>query len=176
MSDNVYFCRMFVVCLVVSCFLIFSFLFFGVSEGSKVDFVVANQTYSEIEKMRSEASVFSIFLNNFVISVVSLVPVLGVVWMLFIQFNTGYVFGCLSVYYNVNPYILVSSVMTSPVGFLEYLAYTFILGESLMLVVSAFNRQFKERLFKHTPKTLILVAILLFLGAYIEYIIIGLLG
>jgi len=63
--------------------------------------------------------------------------------------------------------------LVTPVGLLEYTAYIFALTESVILAYSIYRREFKKRLVNQAWKTLLFVALLLFLGAIVEVALIG---
>ena len=170
MTENSYFSKQFIICLIISMSLILIMLFIGVNQGYNVTPEEANATLSEIEKLRAEVTPLTIFLNNSEIALVAIIPLIGILWMLFVQFNTGFALGSLAKALGWNQYLYASAILTSPVGLFEYAVYILVMAESLVLVYSALQKNFKERLTKHTWKTILLTVGLLFIGAIIEYI------
>jgi hypothetical protein len=172
-TDERYFSKSFIVCLIVSTAIIFTILIFGSYRGFQVTPQQANQSSTEVGQMRGTATWYGIFLNNFEIAVITFVPIIGFVWMSFVQLNTGYILGNLAKAYGVDYILIISNIVTSPTGLLEYSAYILSLAESIVLVYSAYNRILKERVKQHTWKTLLIVTGLLFVGAVVETLTIG---
>ncbi len=163
-----YFCKPFIYTLIVSAIIIFVSLTYGASRGNQVESEVANQTLKEVETMASESTWFSIFINNLTLTLLTFIPLIGAVWMIYVQYNTGWYLGAIAKAYNVDYIIATSAILTSIVGLLEFPAYIVALGESMLLVYSATQREFKERLIHHSWKSIIIVISLLFIGGVIE--------
>ncbi len=163
-----YFSKSFIYTLIVSAIIIFISLTYGASRGNQVEIEVANQTLTEVETMASESTWFSIFINNVSMSLVTFIPLLGAVWMIYVQYNTGWYLGAIAKAYNVDYIMATSIILTSIVGLIEYSAYIIALGESMFLVYSATQGEFKERLIQHSWKSIIIVVSLLFIGGVIE--------
>ena len=126
--------------------------------------------------MENEAPTTSwldIFVNNFGLTLVTLVPFFGFFFAIFVQFNSGYAFGALAQVYDMSNVEAVLVTLVTPVGLLEYTAYIFALTESVILAYSIYRREFKKRLVNQAWKTLLFVALLLFLGAIVEVALIG---
>jgi len=134
---------------------------------------VANQTVTDIRAMASESTWFSIFINNVIMALMTFIPLVGVVWMIFVQYNTGWYLGAIAKAYDVDYIIATSAILTSIIGLLEYPAYIIALGESMFLVYSATRREFKERLIQHSWKSIIIVVSLLFIGGVVEAFLLG---
>jgi len=75
--------------------------------------------------------------------------------------------------YNVDYIVAASIILTSVVGLIEYSAYIIALGESMFLVYSAIQGEFKERLIQHSWKSIVIVVSLLFIGGVIEAFLLG---
>ncbi len=168
-----YFSKPFIYTLIVSAIIIFVSLTYGASRGNQVEIEVANQTLTEIETMASELTWFSLFINNVSMALMTFIPLIGAVWMIYVQYNTGWYLGAIAKAYNVDYIMATSAILTSIVGLLEYPAYIIALGESLFLVYSATKREFKERLIQHSWKSIIIVVSLLFIGGVVEAFLLG---
>ena len=127
----------------------------------------------EIEKEIENFTALDIFFNNVQITLISFVPVIGSIWMLFVQYNAGYVFGILAKAYGINLFSITVLTIVSPTGLLEYGAYILALSESFIIVYSTLKKKFKKRLSKQTWKTLLTVIVLLFIGGIVEAVSIG---
>ena len=129
---------------------------------------VANQTLTEVMTMASESTWVSIFINNASMALMTFIPLVGSVWMIYVQYNTGWYLGAMAKALNVDYIMATSAILTSIVGLIEYPAYIIALGESMLLIYSATRREFKNRLIQHSWKSIIIVVSLLFIGGVIE--------
>jgi uncharacterized membrane protein SpoIIM required for sporulation len=170
---NRYFSKPFIFGIIISVVLIFSILILSGSRGEQVTLEQANQTLNDIGREAENVTAISIFLNNAQIALISFIPILGSVWMAFVQYNTGYLFGNLAKAYGIDFISLISYAITTPDGLLEYSAYIFALSESFIIVYSTLEKNIKERLSKHTWKTLLIVVGLLLIAAIVEAASIG---
>lgn len=166
-----YFSKHFIYALIISAITIFVSLTYGASRGNQVDIDVANQTLKEVTTMAHEATWVSIFINNVSITLLTFLPIIGLVLMIFVQYNTGWYLGALARAHDMDYIIATSLILTSIVGLLEYSAYIIALGESMFLVYSATQREFKERLIHHSWKSIIIVVSLLFVGGVVEAVL-----
>jgi uncharacterized membrane protein SpoIIM required for sporulation len=73
----------------------------------------------------------------------------------------------------VNNVEVVLVTLATPVGLLEYTSYIFALTESVILAYSIYRRELKKRFVNQARKTLLFVALLLFMGAIVEAALIG---
>jgi len=133
----------------------------------------------EIEQLTSQ-TVFmcslAIFINNFGLSLLTFVPFVGWSWMLFITYNTGFFLGTFAQTLGGDPVIrllltlfVVFVFPGLPVALLEFGAYILLFSESLYLSYLALTKSgAKQRLRKHSWKTLLIYVLMLFVGALIE--------
>jgi uncharacterized membrane protein SpoIIM required for sporulation len=134
---------------------------------------VADQIANEVENEAATTNWLDIFINNFGLTLLTFVPFFGFPFEIYIQFNTGYGFGALAQFYEINNVQAVLVTLATPVGLLENTAYIFALTESVILAYSIYRREFKKRFVNHAWKTLLFVALLLFMGAIVEAALIG---
>jgi len=127
----------------------------------------------EIEKEMGDFTALNFFSHNLQIALISFIPIIGSVWMIFVQYNTGYIFGNIAKAYGVNFFSLTLLILGSPTGLLEYSAYILTLSESLIIVYSTVKKKVRKRLSKQTWKTLFIVIGFLLIGGIIEAISIG---
>ena len=162
-----YFSREFVVCLVLSAVLVYACLFVGVWQGQLAPPEEVKRAVEDVEKLREQASFTFIFLNNYKLALVAVIPLFGAVQHGFVQFNTGYIIGALAANGKVSGFALAAALLAMPHGMLEYMAYTFAAAESLALTYAAVRRKFRERL-RQAWKTIVLVGVLLATAAALE--------
>ena len=127
----------------------------------------------QLEREYRNWTAIDFFSNNVRVTLISFIPVIGSVWMSFVQYNTGYVFGILAKAYEVNFVLVTVLTIVSPTGLLEYSAYILAVGESFIIVYATLKKNFKKRLSKHTWKTLLTVIVLLFIGGIVEAVLVG---
>jgi len=173
MDDNSYFSKKFMRALLVSATIIFSTLLLASFQGFDAPPDVANQIATDIQHEAATTTWLNIFLNNLLLTLVVFVPFFGIVFSLFVQFNTGYAIGAIAQTEGVSNVLITLLLLTTPVGVLEYVSYIFALAESIILAYSAYKRQLKHRLVNSTWKTILLVAVLLLIGAVVEAALLG---
>jgi uncharacterized membrane protein SpoIIM required for sporulation len=108
-----------------------------------------------------------IFGNNLLICLIMFIPVLGPVLGLFIMFNTGTVVGAIAVSSGLSPLLSLIAIFITPVGWLEFAAYSTAMAESVWL----FRRFFQRRGLRELRNMTIFVticALLLAVGAIVE--------
>ena len=168
-----YFSRPFLYCITLSAIVIFSVLMVSEGIGERILFNQALQLQRELERGFSSWTAIDFFSNNVQVALISVVPVIGAIWMLFVQYNTGYILGILAKASGGNYLSLTVITIVSPTGLIEYSAYLLALSESFILVYSARQKTLQKRLLKQTWKTLFIVIIFLFVGGIIEAVSIG---
>jgi len=168
-----YFSHDFKLCTALAVACIIFMLSLGIYRGNNMPLSMANETAQDIQRLAQEATISSIFFNNFVLCTLPVfIPGFGIVWELFVEYNTGLVFGLVARAYNASASQLTIATLFSPVGILEYSSYFLTLGESLTLCYYMTQKNgiaLKDRIKKHSWKTLLLSAILLLIGAVVEY-------
>ena len=172
-SFKSYFSRPFIYSVILSTTLIFSVLLVSGSLGEQITVHKAQQIQMELEREFSRWTAIDFFSNNILIALISFIPVIGSFWMLFVQYNTGYVLGILAKAYQINFWLIIVLIIASATGLLEYSAYILALSESFVIFYFLIKKNLKERLSKQTWKTLLIVTILLFIGAIVEAISVG---
>jgi uncharacterized membrane protein SpoIIM required for sporulation len=124
-----------------------------------------NQTVTTLNNQG--ALVQYIFGNNLLICLVMFVPVIGPLLGLFILFNTGTVVGAIAVSSGVSPLLALVATFITPVGWLEFAAYSTAMAESVWL----FRRLLQGRGIRELRNLTIFVticAIILAVSAIIE--------
>ena len=122
---------------------------------------------TQINNIRQTVTPLSIFVNNFLVSILAIVPIGGLIFFGRVWINTGQTIGQLAYSYHVSPLIYVIGVYI-PVGTIENMAYSVIIAESLFLTYALAKGTFFERLKYQTWKSLILYIVLLAIAATVE--------
>jgi uncharacterized membrane protein SpoIIM required for sporulation len=167
--NSKYFSKPFLVCLAVSFCLIFLCLVVGSFRGLVASQAEANNTYNHVVHLRQTLRWTDIFINNYVITLRSALPIIGIYYVISVQYDTGVVLGNLAQAYHVSNLAYVFSIIVSPVGILEYSAYIFVFAETVMLIYNLWKQTALERWKTQTWKTLLLATALLLVAAYVEW-------
>ena len=128
---------------------------------------VASQTQQHVNAIRHNITPQSIFLNNFLVSIPTIVPVAGLILFGRVWINTALTIGQLAYSYGVSPLQYVIGVYV-PVGIIESSAYSVIITESIFLTSALAKGTIVERLKNQTWKALILYVALLVIAAIVE--------
>jgi len=112
-----------------------------------------------------------IFLNNYRISLIMLLPVLGFVIGLYIIFQTGMIFGAVGASAGFSGILLYVSVALTPFFWLEFIAYAASMTESIYIIRGLVKRKFKIE-FTRVLAIIIINFVLLGIGALIEILFI----
>jgi uncharacterized membrane protein SpoIIM required for sporulation len=117
----------------------------------------------------------SIFIHNLLVSLLTFAPFAGLGWMLFVTYNTGLFLGAFAQILGGDPVIRLLTLLavfvfvSLPFALFEFGAYILLFSESLYLSYLALTRSgAKQRLRKHSWKTLLIYVLMLFIGALIE--------
>jgi hypothetical protein len=113
------------------------------------------------------STVFSIFSNNFMVAAVTLIPGVGWGYILMVMWNTGVVVAS----YNQPAYW----VLNNPFAWIELSVYSFAVLWSIKLFYMVKDRkrpQYGQRLFAYAVLGLMVVGVVLFLSAVLEFSII----
>jgi len=124
-----------------------------------------NQTVTTAQQNGTLAQ--SIFSNNFLITLIMFVPVLGPVFGFYALFSTGTAINAIAIAQGYPLFLVLFALVLTPVFWLEFVVYSTALAESIWL----FRRILQGRGLRELKNLGILVAVcagLLFLGAVIE--------
>jgi hypothetical protein len=115
-----------------------------------------------------------IFINNFSICLLMFIPVAGVVLGMFILFNTGVALSAIAATQGFPAYIGLASLFVTPIFWLEFIAYSIAMAESILLFRRLTQKRWRE--LKWTGFFIASCAGLLAIGSIIEVWIITVLG
>lgn len=179
-----YMSRKFIFSIIIAFSAIVATLLCGAWLGNQIpasdaeDIVATMET--EIEQLTSQ-TVFmrslAIFTHNFGLSLPTFMPFVGWGWMLFVTYNTGFFLGASAQMLGGDPIIrLLVVLFTLPLAIFEFAAYILLFGESLYVsyLMLTRGRAAKERLRRHSWKTLLTYVLMLFTGALIESVMMSL--
>jgi len=155
--------------VVLLVFIVLFFATYGLAEQAYLTTTpkAANQTLTQINSIRQGVSPESIFLNNFLVSILAIVPIGGLIFFGRVWINTGQTIGQLAYANNISPLPYVIGVYI-PVGTIENLGYSVIIAEGLFLTYALAKGTVVDRLRHETWKSLILYLSLLAIAAVVE--------
>lgn len=180
--------RKFLLSIVITFFALAAALFCGAWLGNLIPANMAEEIERDVDKEIHQLvsqpffmRALAIFIHNFGLSVITLVPVGGCGWMLFVTFNTGFFLGVFAQMLGGDPVgrllftLLAVFVFPGlPVAFFEFGAYILLFSESLYVSYLALTRSgARQRLRGHSWKTLLIYVVMLLVGAFIESAMFG---
>ena len=146
----------------------------AVGASMPVDPVEAERIYDELQKeLQQIGNVQFIFGNNFMHTLIMFTPFLGPIYGMFIFFNTGTIIAIMAAAYHVSPGLLFVLLFLFPHTWLEFIAYSLALSQSVLLTMAIFKGRFKEEL-KRTCIIITICALILLLAAVVEMILVSL--
>ncbi len=131
----------------------------------------ANKIMEETKRIVQEKSVTAIFLNNARLTLLFLVPGLGLFLAPYAVHRTGLAFAASTVVSGVPLPVLIAVVTILPFFWLEFTAYAASLTQSMHLLASPFRHRVRQEL-KRTVYVILVTIALLLVGAFIEAAII----
>ncbi|MGQ9479080.1 MAG: stage II sporulation protein M [Thermoproteota archaeon] len=145
-------------------------LVFILSSTIPMERSLAEKIYSEyvssVESINLE-NPFEIFLNNFSISVLMMIPLVGFGFSIFASYVNGMTISAISLVENLNPLLISLWLVSRPFGILEFLAYGLASAQSLSSMFAIARKRVRKEL-KSYVSTILIVACLLLAAAFIE--------
>jgi len=131
-----------------------------------------NQTLNE--RRADNTLIQYIFINNFTICLLMFVPLIGAGLGLFILYNTGVALNALASIQGYPVYVGILSLVSSPIFWIEFAAYSIAMAESVWLFRRLLQGRWRE--LKWTGVSIGVCALLLFVGAVVETWLITVVG
>ncbi len=150
-------------------------------------YTISNQLNQTLAQNQANGTLIPyIFQNNFLISLLMFVPLVGAALGLFILFDTGVALSAIAATQGYSVWLGIGSLVLTPVFWLEFAAYSIAMAESIWLfrrILQAFQakepglwRKILRRELKWTAIFIAVCAGLLIVGAIVETLIISLAG
>lgn len=134
--------------------------------------VEADKAQEMVEEFRDLVSginsALDIFLNNFVISLIMVVPALGIIIGGWIVYNTGLIVSSFASLEGVNVALFLVLPIITIYGILEFIGYGTMMSEGVLLLYAIRKKSIKSEL-KILPIVIVISAGFLGLGALIEF-------
>jgi len=143
------------------------FIILGIGSTTPLDASEAERLMKEFEDLMKDLTAFGIFVNNFKVALLSLIPFIGAGIMGFVVFQTGKLLGCISAQSGIHPvaFILFSIIMVY--GLMEFLGYGVAASEGMILSYSLIKRRFRSEI-RWLIISIVVSAALLFAAAALE--------
>lgn len=133
----------------------------------------ARTTYNELQnETKYIATVQGIFGNNFFHSLIMFTPFIGPLYGALIFFNTGIVIAIIASATNANTASLFFLLFLFPHTWLEFLAYSLAMSQSVFLSIAIVRGRFRQELVR-TCVIIAVCALILLLAALAEVILIA---
>lgn len=144
----------------------------GIGAASPVNPTDARSTYDQLQKEAPYIdTVQGIFGNNFFYCLIMFAPFIGPLFGAFIFFNMGVVIAIIAIARGLNAGVLFSTLFLFPHTWLELLAYSFAMSQSVFLAMAIVRGRFKQELAR-TCVIITVSALILVLAAIVEVILI----
>jgi hypothetical protein len=135
--------------------------------GTEEAELIASQVNSTITENRDIASLTGvIFVNNFSISLLMFIPIVGPILGFAILFVTGTALSAISLVQGFPIWLSFLALVITPIFWLEFIAYSFGMAQSTWLFRRLMQRRWRE--LKWTAISIGIVAAMLAIGAVVE--------
>lgn len=143
--------------------------------SSKDAYTLSNQVNQTLNENRANNTLTQyIFINNFSISLLMFIPIVGAALGMFILFDTGLALGAIAATQGYPVWLGLASLVVTPVFWLEFVAYSIAMAESIWLFRRLTQKRWRE--LKWTGIFIGICAALLIIGAVVEVWLITVLG
>lgn len=155
--------------LIASVAFIISYYIGSISPLNQED---ANDIKKQFEEFAKDIDSIGIFLNNFRIASSMFIPAFGIAVGLFSAYMTGTVFKAFALTNPELSNIPSLLVLVTPFAIMEIFSYGLAMSQSWILLKALISRSFNKRLAYSTIIQFSMVALILFIAAIIEYVMI----
>lgn len=112
-----------------------------------------------------------IFGNNFMLALLMFVPVIGIIFGAYVLYSTGAVIAAIAISNQFPPTLSLIALFLTPVAWLEFIAYSTAMAESIWLTTRLWQRRGRREII-HACKFISICAIILLVAAIIETVMI----
>jgi uncharacterized membrane protein len=127
----------------------------------------ANDINSELEKIRQNINTQLIFGNNFMISLIMFVPIIGPIFGFYALYNTGVAIAAQSIGEGIHPLTVFLFLFIFPPTWLEFIAYSTAIAESFWLAWRIIKHKGKKEIV-NACILISICAVMLLIAAIIE--------
>lgn len=145
------------------------YIIFAIGSMTPVDIKSARQMVENFRELVAGVdSAFDIFLNNFAISLLMLIPVLGPIIGAWIVYNTGLIISSFASIEGINVILFLILPILTIYGILEFIGYGTMMSEGILLIYAISKKGLRHEL-KILPIIIVISAGVLGLAAAIEF-------
>lgn len=137
-----------------------------------------SQTQQQIQSMDLLRRTAAIFQNNFEICLLMFIPVAGLALGSIALFNTGSYIQAETIStkgYNIPPILVLFALFIFPFTWLEFISYSTAFSETFWFIRRGLEDKWRQEIV-NLLKLVLITAVLLAAGAFIEALLIGILG
>lgn len=127
----------------------------------------AEKIYASVSEGMNFTGPFDIFMHNFAISIVMMIPAIGFGFSIIVSSTTGIAVSAISILKNLNSLSLALLLISTPSGILEFLAYGLASAQGLASLFAVLEKRFSRELRGYLI-TLLMVGGLLLVAAFLE--------
>jgi len=136
----------------------------------KLDYDSSIKLKEEFMKKIQGLNYIGIFANNLIISIIMFIPGIGILFGLFSGYSTGTVFSAIAqtsqaTADQISPLV----ILLTPFGIMEIFSYGLAISRSSLLLVSLIKKDHISKQLKYTLIEIMIVIVILFLAALIEW-------
>jgi uncharacterized membrane protein SpoIIM required for sporulation len=137
---------------------------------TKLDYSSSIKLKEEFMRKIQDLNYIGIFTNNLAISIIMFIPGIGILFGLFSGYSTGTVFSAIaqtsqSTASQISPLF----ILLTPFGIMEIFSYGLAISRSSLLLLSLIKKENVLKQFKYTLIEVIIVTLILFFAALIEW-------
>ncbi|MDH7477637.1 MAG: stage II sporulation protein M [Candidatus Bathyarchaeota archaeon] len=133
---------------------------------------IGNELDQTLESLKTNNLVLQyIFGNNFMLTLIMFVPIIGFAFGAYVLYNTGAVIAAIAISNQVPPALYLIALFLTPIAWLEFIAYSTAMAESIWLTYRLWRRRGKHELI-NACKFISVCAVILLVAALIETIMI----
>jgi len=109
-----------------------------------------------------------IFLNNSVIALIMVVPLLGALFAMYVGYNSGLVISAMSQANKVDPVGVLILTVANPIAFMEFMAYALSITEGILIAYAIVQRHLRQEI-RNAAITIVIVLVILIVEAFLEF-------
>jgi len=146
--------------------LILAFYIGATTKLSSEDAAALSQFWGQL--FSSINTPIDIFLNNSVIALIMVVPLLGALFAMYVGYNSGLVISAMAQTNNMNPVGVLLLTVANPIAFMEFIAYALSITQGILIVYAIFQKRLRQEI-GNAAITIIIVLVILIVEAFLEF-------
>jgi len=146
--------------------LIFAFYIGATTRLSSEDAAALAQFWEQL--FNSIKTPIDIFLNNSVIALIMVVPLLGALFAMYVGYNSGLVISAMSQANNVDPVGVLILTLANPIAFMEFMAYALSITQGVLIVYAIIQKRLRQEI-RNAAITVVIVLVILIVEAFLEF-------